>query len=657
MALTNLQKTILDTIAYFEGTIGRSQNGYDLLFGGTKVMKNWGTNTTTIRHRCIFTTKFLTKEKIEAKGFTVCQDKTWKGKSSGGKTTTAAGRYQYIGSSWWEITTKAGLGSNAPMSKNNQNIAAALSVQNKGVTEEDLSKALDSLTNFKVVLEKLKKTWESFLLSLNGSYGITPDMGWQFYKATHEKYKNGGNTGTQSSFSTSGSKLFYLDKDGKTISEFGNNLISTNGDTNKFYFNKPNDPTNKIIYFWAGLEKVIARKTQWNQIPQKIKDNYYIIMAAGVGETSQNTISELKKVVEGFDNSIKVDNLQKVLMGYSAGGYSVFNNYSNTYKFVALMDPSLSSASNTENRTYSNNVAMIWGSSGMMSIPNGTGAWGQRYPTVEEAIKNGGGFSQKITGLDHGKAIQIWFEKYESNLLDAGSTSSQTNTNQGGGSNDCNYTPTGTNNGDAEVITLPNNTPPDDDTIYADTSSQQCPSVDGITDAGVEDAYSGGKKSRIRLCKVRDTNNKTGRVNVSLAQNLRNMMLKAEQDGVNLTIGSNFRTMQAQKDVAEANNCYRDANGKVTTQDKGVFKKKKQGGCTVATATPGYSRHQSGTAIDFGCNGKTICYPYDSAWCAKNGASKRPKEFKCFKWMVENANNFGYFNYKDEAWHWSADGK
>ena len=219
-------------------------------------------------------------------------------------------------------------------------------------------------------------------------------MGWQFYKAAYEKYKGSSNSGTQSNFSSAGSMLFYLNKDGKYTSEFGNNTISSNGDTTKFYYSEPNQKTDKIIYFWAGLESVISRKAQWNQIPKIIKDNYYIVMAAGTGSNQQNPIGDFKKVVEGFNSSLKVDKLQKVLMGYSAGGYSVFNNYDKSYKFVALMDPSLSSTSNTEDRTYSNNVAMIWGSSGMKGISN----WGTRYPKVQEAIKNGGGFSQEITG-------------------------------------------------------------------------------------------------------------------------------------------------------------------------------------------------------------------------------------------------------------------
>ena len=50
MALTKLEKTILDTIAYYEGTLGKSQNGFDILFGPNKIINGWTPNT-TIRHR------------------------------------------------------------------------------------------------------------------------------------------------------------------------------------------------------------------------------------------------------------------------------------------------------------------------------------------------------------------------------------------------------------------------------------------------------------------------------------------------------------------------------------------------------------------------------------------------------------------------------
>ena len=164
-----------------------------------------------------------------------------------------------------------------------------------------------------------------------------------------------------------------------------------------------------------------------------------------------------------------------------------------------------------------------------------------------------------------------------------------------------------------------------------------------IKDAGVADAYIKGKKYKIRLCKVGGA-----RVNVEMALNLANMLRKAQEDGVDLKAGSSFRTMEDQIATAKANDCY-------------VNNVYKRSACTVATATPGYSNHQSGTAIDFKCGKKTICYSKNknkakSEWCAKNGSTQRPDEFPCFKWMVENANNYGYYNYPAEAWHWSATG-
>jgi hypothetical protein len=186
-----------------------------------------------------------------------------------------------------------------------------------------------------------------------------------------------------------------------------------------------------------------------------------------------------------------------------------------------------------------------------------------------------------------------------------------------------------------------------DQTVYGDNQKEVCPTHPRISDGGVGEAYIKGQKYLIRLCKVKDTKNGSGKVNVTMALMLAKMMDKAEADGVPLTIGSSFRTMDSQISTAQSNKCFRS----------GEFRKKGQPlGCTIATARPGWSNHQSGTAIDFGCNGKTICYSQDSAWCAKYGSTERPNQYPCFKWMVENAEKFNYHNYKVEAWHWSRTG-
>ena len=192
--------------------------------------------------------------------------------------------------------------------------------------------------------------------------------------------------------------------------------------------------------------------------------------------------------------------------------------------------------------------------------------------------------------------------------------------------------------GGTTTTTLPANQIFIDDTVYGDSSNEQCPKIDGITDGGVGDAYTDGKLFKIRLCKV-----KGALINVKMAENLNNMVNAAQADGVDLRLGSNFRTMQGQIDTAKENGCYKS----------GEYVK---GDCYPDTATPGRSKHQSGYAIDFKCGISTICHPHDTAWCTANGATSRPNEYVCFTWMVNNASKYGFINYKGEAWHWSIDG-
>jgi len=431
MALSNLEKTILDTIAYYEGTLGKSQNGFDILFGGKKIINGWTENTTEIRHRCIKPRGTVTEQVILDEGFTVCEDPTWEGTTSYGSKTTAAGRYQYLGYSWASTTKKIGLGFNAPMSSDNQNKAALRGVKVKRkVKDSELQNALTSISNFKKVLEKLKEEWTSMKNALNGNYHKTVEMGWEFYKGAYGKY-NSPNAGTQSNLNSSNGTTIYIDSDGNTIPKFGTSTTSTNTvDSDKFYVNIPGDNTaNKIIFFWCGLESVISRKKQWDQIPSNVKEKNYIIMGnylPNVDGSTNITNDGLRTPFKRYFSSIGGDYSKiksKILMGYSAGGAIVFNNYSTSDKFCGLIDPSLSTEANTENRTYSSNVAMLWGSDGMIGINN----WATRYPKVQSKIKDGKGFVIKIPKLDHGIAIQKWFELWGSVLTTGQSPTNNTN--------------------------------------------------------------------------------------------------------------------------------------------------------------------------------------------------------------------------------------
>ena len=427
--MTNLEKTILDTISYFEGTLGKSQNGFDILFGGKKVMNGWTHDTTQIRHRCIKPYGNVTKEVIEDAGFTICEDQTWFGTTSTGAGTTAAGRYQYLGYSWASTTEKLGLGFNAPMSADNQNKAALRGVKLKRkVTEDELKKALTSIDNFKKVLEKLKNEWTSMKGALNKTYHKTVEMGWEFYKGAYEKY-NSPNSGTQSNSNTPNGTTIYVDDYGVTIPKFGTSKTSSNTtDSDKYYINIPSDTTAKnIIFFWCGYETVISREKQWKQIPNNIKQKNYIIMGnyAPIAEgTARGDINGLRIPFKKYFTSIGGNYSKittKILMGYSAGGVTTFNNYGKNDKLCALIDPSLSTAANTENRDWSSNVAMLWGSSGMIGISD----WATRYPKVADKIKDGKGVVTKVASLDHAKAIEKWFQLYGSIIL--GNSSSANN--------------------------------------------------------------------------------------------------------------------------------------------------------------------------------------------------------------------------------------
>jgi LAS superfamily LD-carboxypeptidase LdcB/muramidase (phage lysozyme) len=416
MALTIEQRAFLDLIAYCEGTIGRSANGYDLLFGGTKVMNGWETNTTQIRHR--YVTDF---GNYVATPSLKIQDPTWK---SGG--STAAGRYQFLGWVWASETKKKFNDENAYMTKDNQDNLAWLFAEGRGMNNEKLKKGLTNESEFETTVKTLCRPnvngdvciWEAFYkIFVVKNYGITIGQAFEFYKGAYQKYKDRGTTGTQvnqntEAFDENGlGNLLYLNQQGKKVDKFGTDKIIGNGDNTKFYVNIPNGSSDKIIYFWPGLESVNSRKSQWDQIPGNIKGNCYIVMAAGT--TNQNTLTDLRNVVKSYNSSIKTNQLKEYIIGYSTGGYQIFNNYDKKFKLVGLIDPSLALETNTENRKYGNNVAMVWGSNFMTGISN----WGVRYPKLNNKIKDDGGFSQKIDNLDHNKAIQIWFGKYGDKII------------------------------------------------------------------------------------------------------------------------------------------------------------------------------------------------------------------------------------------------
>ena len=97
------------------------------------------------------------------------------------------------------------------------------------------------------------------------------------------------------------------------------------------------------------------------------------------------------------------------IMGFSAGGYPTLDAYRPTHKFIGLMDPSFRGSHLT--RTYSTNVAMLWGSGGQV------GLFGEEnFKKLEAAIQKGGGFSERLK-IDHAEFPRVFMQRFKSRLF------------------------------------------------------------------------------------------------------------------------------------------------------------------------------------------------------------------------------------------------
>lgn len=107
-----------------------------------------------------------------------------------------------------------------------------------------------------------------------------------------------------------------------------------------------------------------------------------------------------------------------------------------------------------------------------------------------------------------------------------------------------------------------------------------------------------------------------------IAFDVASMVAAAEADGVVLT-GSGWRDTGRQIQLRAAN-CDGDVYGRPASA------------CRPPTARPGSSQHERGRAIDF--------------------ANCSSRSTECFKWLAENAAEFGFKNLPSEPWHWSTTG-
>lgn len=130
--MTVEEKALLDMIAFSEGTLGVSQNGYDVLVGSKRIMAGWVPDTTIVH---------MGSDWLDSK-----------------TKSSAAGRYQFLKSTWVG-GTKEKPGINLPMTKNNQN-KRALEIINSVISNIDKTKLSDRDV-FNNAINRLSTQWAS----------------------------------------------------------------------------------------------------------------------------------------------------------------------------------------------------------------------------------------------------------------------------------------------------------------------------------------------------------------------------------------------------------------------------------------------------------------------------------------------------------------
>jgi muramidase (phage lysozyme) len=161
--LTKYEKGLLDLIAWAEGTLGVSQNGYDVTFNFYKII-GWTPNTDIVHGNW----------KLPFKG----------------KTSNAAGRYQFLYNTWVEINNNV----NVPMTKDNQD-KAALKLVNRRFKEKFIDNrtvTISELTNrdkFDIMMNKLAPEWAAFIVTKDVIFqGKTIRKGQGLYSGQGSKF-------------------------------------------------------------------------------------------------------------------------------------------------------------------------------------------------------------------------------------------------------------------------------------------------------------------------------------------------------------------------------------------------------------------------------------------------------------------------------------
>lgn len=195
-----------------------------------------------------------------------------------------------------------------------------------------------------------------------------------------------------------------------------------------------------------------------------------------------------------------------------------------------------------------------------------------------------------------------------------------------------------TSSGDTETV---------GDPLAEDSSGTPC--AEGTRNLGTtedigEDAYTKGKRIKVRLCALTMTSssaesisgspyyvegaNGNAIVNSVASGPWQRLINAAVSAGIPISASSSWRTMRHQQDLCDANpGC--------------------SSGSYNAVAKPGTSNHQAGSAIDIEEAGFG-----QGADRGRNCSNPQTVSSATYNWLASNAKSFGIKQYANESWHW-----
>jgi D-alanyl-D-alanine dipeptidase len=164
----------------------------------------------------------------------------------------------------------------------------------------------------------------------------------------------------------------------------------------------------------------------------------------------------------------------------------------------------------------------------------------------------------------------------------------------------------------------------------------------------------GGIAYDIVPCKQGTINGSSAKLHPTAFDNFQKLVDDAKKSGVDLRPGSTYRDSNQQYRLRKK---YCSGYANEEELKYGNITCKPAVGPLPKPGSKNGSRHIYGEAIDIKlANGGTLAFPKSTAEAlASSDVSEQVK--KAILWLLENSKNYGLYNYANEAWHYSTDGR